>query len=230
MAKTKQEFIAEGRASYAKTVAVTVTGGVPKVPAFGEGDSWQAKAFAEGWRIEYHLDRDRQEQEARKLGEQVNRPFGEVLDEGRAAVAQRKEERASEQRRGMRIEAMVRGYTSALLFFENDEEGEPLGEGRELADSARDKAYQVCAAFYDKHHIDLGAYAAHPGAQNRDCADPYELAGHDLWLTTNNHGTGFWDRGMGGIGQRLNVDCGYAGTFKPRDAYVGDDGLVYLDN
>ena len=27
--------------------------------------------------------------------------------------------------------------------------------------------------------------------------------GHDLWLTRNHHGTGFWDRGLGGLGTSL---------------------------
>ncbi len=26
---------------------------------------------------------------------------------------------------------------------------------------------------------------------------------HDLWLTENGHGAGFWDRGLGDLGQRL---------------------------
>lgn len=27
--------------------------------------------------------------------------------------------------------------------------------------------------------------------------------GHDLWLTRNGHGAGFWDRGLGAIGDTL---------------------------
>jgi len=30
-----------------------------------------------------------------------------------------------------------------------------------------------------------------------------EQVGHDFWLTRNGHGAGFWDRGLGAIGDRL---------------------------
>jgi hypothetical protein len=30
-----------------------------------------------------------------------------------------------------------------------------------------------------------------------------EEAGHDFWLTRNGHGAGFWDRGKGGLGNKL---------------------------
>ena len=34
-----------------------------------------------------------------------------------------------------------------------------------------------------------------------------ELAGHDFALTRNGHGTGFWDRGLGEIGDMLTEEC-----------------------
>ena len=34
-----------------------------------------------------------------------------------------------------------------------------------------------------------------------------ELAGHDFALTRNGHGTGFWDRGLGDIGDMLTEEC-----------------------
>ena len=34
-----------------------------------------------------------------------------------------------------------------------------------------------------------------------------ELAGHDFALTRNGHGTGFWDRGMGEMGDMLTEEC-----------------------
>lgn len=30
-----------------------------------------------------------------------------------------------------------------------------------------------------------------------------EQIGHDLWLTRNGHGAGFWDRGLGKLGNQL---------------------------
>jgi hypothetical protein len=31
-----------------------------------------------------------------------------------------------------------------------------------------------------------------------------DMIGHDLWLTRNGHGAGFWDRGYGEIGDKLS--------------------------
>ena len=49
--------------------------------------------------------------------------------------------------------------------------------------------------------------------------------GHDLWLTRNHHGAGFWDRGYGPDGDRLTQLCKPMGT---DDAYIGDDGTIHL--
>jgi hypothetical protein len=48
-----------------------------------------------------------------------------------------------------------------------------------------------CKAFQKYHAADLA---------NLDESQ----AGHDFWLTRNGHGTGFWDRGLGAIGERLS--------------------------
>lgn len=54
-----------------------------------------------------------------------------------------------------------------------------------------------------------------------------EQIGHDLWLTRNGHGTGFWDRKLpGSLGNQLTAAAGAMGT---SNAYLGDDGLHYLD-
>ena len=52
-----------------------------------------------------------------------------------------------------------------------------------------------------------------------------EQGGHDFWLTRNGHGAGFWDRGLGELGDKLS-DA--AKTFGSADLYVGDDGKVHV--
>lgn len=52
-----------------------------------------------------------------------------------------------------------------------------------------------------------------------------EQAGHDFWLTRNGHGSGFWDRGLGKLGDDLSKA---AKTFGSSDLYVGADGKVYV--
>lgn len=50
-------------------------------------------------------------------------------------------------------------------------------------------------------------------------------AGHDFWLTRNGHGAGFWDRGLGAIGQRLTE---MSKPFGSCDLYRGDNDRLYL--
>lgn len=50
-----------------------------------------------------------------------------------------------------------------------------------------------------------------------------ELAGHDFALTRNGHGAGFWDRGLGEVGERLSD---LARLYGESSWYVGDDGSV----
>lgn len=52
-----------------------------------------------------------------------------------------------------------------------------------------------------------------------------EQIGHDFLLTRNHHGAGFWDRGLGERGQRLTES---AHAYGDTNAYVGDDGKVYV--
>ncbi len=53
-----------------------------------------------------------------------------------------------------------------------------------------------------------------------------ENAGHDFWLTRNGHGAGFWDRGLGVLGDRLSK---HAKSFGPADLVLGDDGFIYCE-
>jgi hypothetical protein len=47
-----------------------------------------------------------------------------------------------------------------------------------------------------------------------------EIAGINFWLTRNGHGAGFWDLGLGAIGQRL-TDAAH--VYGESDLYSYDD-------
>lgn len=51
-----------------------------------------------------------------------------------------------------------------------------------------------------------------------------EYFAHNLWLTQNGHGAGFWDGGYAN-GDKLTTACEKLGA---RDLYVGSDGLIYV--
>ena len=58
-----------------------------------------------------------------------------------------------------------------------------------------------------------------------DSADMEESqAGHDFWLTRNGHGAGFWDRGLGDVGEKLSEAAKVYGEFY---LYIGDDGRIH---
>jgi hypothetical protein len=59
-----------------------------------------------------------------------------------------------------------------------------------------------CEAFIADNTADLATVAEMRGARSQWSAG--SLAGHDFWLTRNGHGTGFWDRGYGAVGERLS--------------------------
>lgn len=55
-----------------------------------------------------------------------------------------------------------------------------------------------------------------------DGIDP-SVVGGDFWLTRNRHGAGFWDRGLGEVGDHLTY---WAHTYGSATLYVAD-GTVY---
>lgn len=54
--------------------------------------------------------------------------------------------------------------------------------------------------------------------------DPGQV-GHDLFLSGNGHGSGFWDRGHGQAGDTLHLAAVKHGSL---DLYVGDDGKLHV--
>ena len=52
-----------------------------------------------------------------------------------------------------------------------------------------------------------------------------DKVGHDLWLTRNGHGAGFWDGDYADdVGEALTKISEAMGEI---DLYVGDDGKIY---
>jgi hypothetical protein len=55
-----------------------------------------------------------------------------------------------------------------------------------------------------------------------------EQIGHDLFLTRNRHGAGFWDRDCLSKDIRDKLTQ-IAHDLKEVDVYAGDDGKIYID-
>jgi hypothetical protein len=140
------------------------------------------------------------------------------------------------------LDAFTQGYIEALFFtesspaFDSDEwhsakcrkaqeDGQADGTlpgdvgFSDLAPEALAEIIEDCRAFQEAFAADLAEAYAHEEVSYSE-----ERAGHDYWLTRNGHGAGFWDRGLGAVGDRLSDGARYSSV----DPCFGADGKVYL--
>lgn len=122
----------------------------------------------------------------------------------------------------MMFNPLLQAYIECALWASTDEStpegGEPMDANYSASDLAPETLAEMasdCAEFERDNEADIGCQ--------------WEQAGHDLWLTRNGHGVGFWDRDDNTYGTpearaRLNAAAKAMGA---RTLYVGDDGLIY---
>lgn len=129
-----------------------------------------------------------------------------------------------------RLDPFTRGYIEAMFFTETGT-GDDAEAGLEYANVAELALETVeiikndCAAFQRTASALLErAY----GALTSRTYEPIQ-AGRDFWFTRNGHGVGFWDRGLGEIGEALSAECGFGTQFSETNLYRGDDGQLYLE-
>lgn len=113
-------------------------------------------------------------------------------------------------------------FLETLLWSTTGDEDEHLDGTHSLSDfhpATIAGLHQQCDAFLDENLTDINAVIDQvPGYA-------FSSAGHDFALSRNGHGAGFFDCGVDGPDQRLQAAAEKAG---PSEAYVGDDGLVYV--
>jgi hypothetical protein len=129
----------------------------------------------------------------------------------------------------MNIEEFVAAYIEAAMWstcISSDESDpdydKPLEskyDASNIAPESLVSIYTDCAKFIASNATDLAEY---PGRRQWSAA---KCAGYDFWLTRNGHGVGFWDRGLGALGDRLSEA---SRKFGESDMYVGDDGRMYV--
>lgn len=128
------------------------------------------------------------------------------------------------------LDSFTQGYIEAMFFTSEgvDNDCEP-GHENDLADiSFNDMApesiaavAEECAAFQLDNATLLGR--AYELGEAQSCYDETR-AGHDYWYTRNGHGTGYWDRGLGEVGEQLAEATRYSARY----LYRGDDGRLYV--
>lgn len=114
--------------------------------------------------------------------------------------------------------SFVQGFIEALFFTEEENLQEPTVD--QLSEEAWIKITADCDLFEKEAEKSLNlAYDYCPNEYGA------ERAGRDFWYTRNGHGTGFWDRNLGPVGDELTKQ---AKTFSELSPYLGDDGQVYF--
>lgn len=101
------------------------------------------------------------------------------------------------------LEEFERAYLECALWSSTDQSneqgGDPLDQNYDASDFdpvALAELLKDCESFREQ----ASALLAESGLSD-------EQAGHDFWLTRNGHGAGFWDRGLGEVGEKLTQLC-----------------------
>jgi hypothetical protein len=101
---------------------------------------------------------------------------------------------------------------------ERGEDPDDLDTSLENFDSASmEELKGQCEDFVLNNWNDLQEY--------RETGRTEDFAGQDFVLSRNGHGTGFWDRGAGDVGDRLHRA---AKVYGDGSLYLGDDGRIYF--
>ena len=91
------------------------------------------------------------------------------------------------------LDDFTKGYIEAMFFADMPEDEE--WSVCQIHSSAFVKISADCAGFQNMNKITLArAYEKNYTPTN---------AGQDFWLTRQGHGVGFWDRGLGQVGEVL---------------------------
>lgn len=140
------------------------------------------------------------------------------------------------------LDSFTQGYIEAMFFTDcesntvRDEEHIPTNRWRvwnpetdsnlpgdvsvaDLAPSTLAAIIEDCQRF-QTGNADLIQRACDHNFQYDDAS-----AGRDFWYSRNGHGVGFWDRGLGDIGDQLHAA---AASFGNADCCLGHDGLIYF--
>ena len=119
------------------------------------------------------------------------------------------------------LDDVLESYMTTALWSSNTDEGDAYDEyytTEDFIECAREEMRIDCKDFLASMVMEgLLELLPHDYAQG----DLSGQIGHDFWLTRNGHGVGFWDRGLGEIGDRLTKLAQEWGT---SDVYTDYDG------
>ena len=116
------------------------------------------------------------------------------------------------------IATMLDAYIACALWSSTDESRDDGGDPLDDNYAPSHLAPETLEAM----RTDVESFAR---ANVNEIDGAYSQAGHDLWLTRNGHGAGFWDGDWPGwAGEKLTEASHAMGE---RHLYIGDDGRIY---
>lgn len=117
------------------------------------------------------------------------------------------------------VDAVLHHYIIAALWSSVDDDDEPMDRNYSRDDIAPESI--------DAMRVDVVRACRETATLEGVDAWTDDQFGHDLWLTRNGHGAGFWDREFGtdGLGELLSDVAHELGE---STLYVGDDGYLYV--
>ena len=116
------------------------------------------------------------------------------------------------------LDRMTEGFIECMCWAESGGPESTLGEFADpgmLTEKAEAACREACADFIH--------FCTEVGISLPDVPLRPDQIGHDFWFTLQGHGAGFWDRGMGDLGERLTD---VAKTFS-YEAWVEDDEIHF---
>lgn len=116
----------------------------------------------------------------------------------------------------MNIDTITRHYAICALWSSTGEDQEPLDDTYGVDDISPETMQAM--------REDVASFVESNRELLEQSEQSEEQIGHDFWLTRNHHGAGFWDRGLGAVGDALTKASHVYGSV---DLYVGDDGQVW---
>lgn len=116
--------------------------------------------------------------------------------------------------------AFLAAYLEALAFTERGPDSD-IPPDAELSPDALEQCRADCQLFWD-----VAGDVIRDAGPNLGRWPAPEMAGHDMWLTRNGHGAGFWDGDWPDDTGQLLTDL--ARLMGEVDVCEGDDGRVHL--
>lgn len=130
------------------------------------------------------------------------------------------------------IEKMVSAYLHCAIWTSPcEDEGVTLDyyDADDFSDDTKERMKLEIQLFITTNNaLVLRALAEYPHSPANDMCR-YSSFGHDLYLTSNGHGAGFWDRvylKVDNLGELLTTACK---ALRECNAVLGDDGSLYLE-